>query len=192
MKPRMISPKFDVDDFVASCQEAARTDEPLKAARAVLERAIATPSAVAEVLGRDTGGLEPLYASPELTIINIVWTPGVRLDPHDHLMWAAVGVYGGTEENEFYGRDGEGLAERGGKIVAEGEVMLLGDDVIHAVTNRTTRFGGAIHIYGGDFFHAPRTEWDRSTLEAHPWTADRTQQRFAEANERYAAEHAHG
>jgi hypothetical protein len=36
--------------------------------------------------------------------------------------------------------------------------------IIHSVTNPIRRLTGAIHVYGGDFFHAERSEWDPETL----------------------------
>jgi predicted metal-dependent enzyme (double-stranded beta helix superfamily) len=35
-----------------------------------------------------------------------------------------------------------------------------GDNIIHSVTNPIPRLTGAIHVYGGDFFGAERSEWD--------------------------------
>ena len=181
----MTAPKFDVDDLVAECQAAAATDEPLPATRDVLARMLDRRSLVADVLGRDEGGLETLFASDELTILNAVWAPGMLLQPHDHRMWAAIGVYAGVEDNEFFRRNGAGIAESGGKAVPEGEVLLLGDDVIHRVRNSTNRLTGAIHVYGGDFFNTPRSEWDPETFEEHAWSTEHTLAQFAEANARY-------
>ena len=41
----------------------------------------------------------------------------------------------------------------------------LGDNIIHSVTNPIPRLTGAIHVYGGDFFAAERSEWDPETLQ---------------------------
>jgi len=49
-------------------------------------------------------------------------------------------------------------------------------------------FTGAIHIYGGDFFGMPRSEWDPETLEERPWDVARTCKAFADATERWLAE----
>lgn len=179
---------FDVDALVADCQAAAAADQPRSAVREVLERVLERPSSVASVLGRDEGGLESIHVSDDLTVLNVVWTPGMRLFPHDHRMWAAIGIYGGVEDNEFFRREGDGLVESGGKSVREREVLLLGDDVIHAVSNHTERFTGAIHVYGGDFFAQPRSEWDPETGEEHPFDVDDARRVFADANERYRAE----
>jgi predicted metal-dependent enzyme (double-stranded beta helix superfamily) len=37
-------------------------------------------------------------------MLNAAWPPHISLFPHDHRMWAAIGVYGGQEENTYYNR----------------------------------------------------------------------------------------
>ncbi len=56
-----------------------------------------------------------LHVSPELTVLKVVWAPGMTLKPHDHRMWASIGIYSGGEDNTFYRRTGTGLTESGGK-----------------------------------------------------------------------------
>lgn len=180
---------FEVEHLVAECREALSAEQPLTAVRDVLDRILDQSAAVARALGRDEGGIEPLHVSPELTVLNVVWAPGMRLFPHDHRMWAAIGIYGGTEDNEFFRRSEHGLTPSGGKSVREGEVVLLGDDAIHSVANPLSRYTGAIHVYGGDFFHQPRSEWDPESLEERPYDVNHTRRVFAEANERVRADH---
>jgi hypothetical protein len=43
---------------------------------------------------------------------------------------------------------------------------------------------GAIHVYGGDFFAAERSEWDSETLLEGRYDAERMARRFEEANTR--------
>jgi predicted metal-dependent enzyme (double-stranded beta helix superfamily) len=178
---------FDVEAFVADCRAVLSADQPRTATRDVLDRHLARPSAVADVLGREEGGIETLHHSPELTILNVVWAPHMRIFPHDHRMWAAIGIYGGTEDNEFFRRAEGGLQQSGGKSLREGEVVLLGDDTIHAVANPLDSLTGAIHVYGGDFFAQPRSEWDPETLEERAYDVEHARQVFAEANERMRA-----
>jgi len=60
---------------------------------------------------------------------------------------------------------------------------------------RTTNFpkiawspsASAIHIYGGDFFAAERSEWDSMTLLEHRSDGERVRRVFEEANARYEA-----
>jgi hypothetical protein len=40
------------------------------------------------------------------------------------------------------------------------------------VSNPLKRLTDAIHVYGGDFFATPRSEWDPDTLEDTPRSWD--------------------
>jgi predicted metal-dependent enzyme (double-stranded beta helix superfamily) len=106
----------------------------------------------------------------------------MRIFPHDHQMWACIGIYGGQEDNTFYRRSPDGVVQSGGTTLLERDVTLLGDDTIHAVHNPRDRFTGAIHIYGGDFFTQPRSQFDPDTLAEGPFDGERTVALFEEAN----------
>jgi predicted metal-dependent enzyme (double-stranded beta helix superfamily) len=110
------------------------------------------------------------------------------LPPHDHRMWAAIGVYGGEEQNVFYRRDADaGLTQSGGKQLEARDVVLLGDATIHSVANpRSHEFTGAIHIYNGDFFTQPRSQWDPETLVESPHDMANTNALFEAANAAWA------
>ena len=70
----------------------------------------------------------------------------------------------------------------GAKSIAQGEVLALGKNLIHSVTNPTEVFTRAIHIYGGNFFEIERSEWDPMTLEEHPYNVDKTLALFESEN----------
>jgi predicted metal-dependent enzyme (double-stranded beta helix superfamily) len=181
---------FDLDQFLADCREARGETEPRQAVRDVLRRALDRPTEVADVLRPTEGGLDVLHHSPELTVIHVVWAPGMRIFPHDHRMWAAIAIYAGQEDNEFFRRTAPGepmLTRSGGASATEGEVLLLGDDAIHAVSNPTDRLTGAIHVYGGDFVNQPRSQWDAGPAEERPYDMDASRQQFAEANAAWRA-----
>jgi len=181
---------FDIDNLVTDCQAAQRESEPLRAIKEVLARAISRPSELTEAFGVPTaGGLRMLHRTADLTVIHIVWAPSMVLPPHDHRMWAAIGVYGGQEDNTFFRRDKEkGLTASGGKQLHEQDIVLLGDDTIHSVANpRTHEFTAAIHVYNGDFVNQPRSQWDPDTLEEQPHDMAVTLSRFDEANAAWAA-----
>lgn len=179
---------FDIDALIAASHDALDDPDPQRAVRELLIRTLENPRPVAETLGKDMGGLDILFNSPELTVLNAIWAPGMYLYPHDHRMWAVIGIYGGVEDNEFFRRAPEGLTPTGGRQAAERDVLVLGDDVIHAVSNRQATFTGAIHVYGGNFFTHPRSEWDPETLEEREFHIDDARKVFADANERYARE----
>ena len=171
---------MDRDELVARCIEANDDVEPRHAIREVLKRAIAD-RALNDSLRGATAGIELLYNTPELTVINVIWPPHVSLFPHNHLMWAAIGIYGGREDNIFYRRDAATIVQSGGKTLAEHDVLLLGDDAIHAVVNPDGTYTGAIHAYGGDFVNQPRSQWDAATLTEEPYDMAVVQEQFAAA-----------
>ena len=110
----------------------------------------------------------------------------MTLLPHDHRMWAVTGIYTGREDNIFWRRVPGAPAGRveaaSARALREKDAEPLGHQVIHSVTNPIPRLTGAIHVYGGDFFGVPRSEWDPETLLEQPWDSERTIRRFEEAN----------
>jgi predicted metal-dependent enzyme (double-stranded beta helix superfamily) len=177
---------FDVDQFLSDCQDARAETEPRRAIKEVLARVLDRPDEMAEVLRPTEGGLNILHLSPDLTVIHVVWAPGMRLYPHDHRMWAAIGIYAGREDNTFYRRpepQSRTLTESGGKTLTQSDVIVLGDDTIHAVANPETKLTGAIHVYGGDFVNQPRSQWGPGPLEERPYDLDEARRQFAEANQ---------
>jgi predicted metal-dependent enzyme (double-stranded beta helix superfamily) len=174
---------FDVEELVASCQSAVREHDPLRATKEVLERAIRDPAAVIDALPPNRAEIVPLFVSPEVTVLKVVWAPGMSFRPHNHLMWTAIGLYAGQEDNAFYRRKAHTIERSGGREIRCREVALLGSDVIHAVTNPLRTHTGAIHVYGGDLPHvAGRSEWDETSFVEQPYDFERTMQFFAAAN----------
>jgi predicted metal-dependent enzyme (double-stranded beta helix superfamily) len=93
---------FDLDRFIEDCRDAVRQDQSHKAAREVLARANSDPAAILKALGAPTrAGVTPLYKSDTVTILNVVWGRRMTIMPHDHRMWAVIGVYTGREDNIF-------------------------------------------------------------------------------------------
>lgn len=173
---------FDVDALIEDCLTACREAEPRLAVREVLGRAVSAPQLLAEALPPDRASLTRLFVSDELTVLKVVWGPGMVLAPHDHRMWAAIGIYSGGEDNAFHRRSGAGLVESGGRELRPTDVCLLGDDAVHAVTNPTAQFAGAIHVYGGDFFATPRSEWCGPPYVEQPYDVERVLAQFEAAN----------
>jgi predicted metal-dependent enzyme (double-stranded beta helix superfamily) len=182
---------FDLDDFLDRCRAARAEDEPRRAVREELDRALAAPGEVAEVLAPTEGGITLLHHTDDLTVIHVVWAPGMELYPHDHRMWAAIGIYAGGEDNTFFRRSGperRGLTTSGGSRLATGDTILLGDDTIHSVHNPHRRLTGAIHVYGGDFVNHPRSQWGPGPVEERPYDFDEARRQFSEANAAWASQ----
>jgi predicted metal-dependent enzyme (double-stranded beta helix superfamily) len=175
-----------VDDVVARCQTALTEHTPALAVRDVLKELIADPATLDQAVGPiERGGITALHHAADLTILRVAWTPGMALNPHDHNMWAVIGMYGGQEDNAFYRRGPDGLETAGGRELPAGEVLVLGDDAIHSVSNTRREFAVALHVYGGDFFEVDRSEWDPTTYEERPRDLAGTHRLFEDANERW-------
>src|SRR5690349_17509542 len=161
---------FDRERFVADCQSCLAESDPQAAVRDVLARELSDPAAVRRALGEPKeAGFDVLLRSPKITIFAAKWAPRMNLPPHNHLMWAVIGIYAGREDNIFWKRSahaagGRGLASGGARALFEGDIAELPADVIHSVTNPLSRFAGGLHLYGGDFFATERSQWNAETL----------------------------
>jgi len=183
---------FDLDRFKIECSAAATERTALKAVREVVARAIEDPTAVLAALGEPVRSeVKTLHRSTELTILNVIWGPRMTVMPHNHEMWAVIGIYTGREDNILWRRlpaDSNGRIEAAGaKALSQREAFPLGHDIIHSVTNPIGRLTGAIHVYGGDFFTVPRKEWDPERLIEQPYDVQKTLQIFEESNRLHAA-----
>ena len=160
---------FDVERLTADCLQAVAIDSSHKAVREVLARTMSDPAAVLHGLGEpQRAGITPIYRSDALTIINVVWGPGMSIMPHDHRTWAVIGVYSGREDNIFWrhikGSDGRELEAAGAQSLCNGDVTALGTDIVHSVLNPIGKLSSAIHIYGGDFYAIGRGDAARRPL----------------------------
>lgn len=161
--------KMDIDRFVEDCVAANQEADAQAAVKEVLARAVSTPGAVIAALGEPKkAGLNVLLSSKKLTIFAATWTPQMNLMPHDHLMWANIGIYTGREDNIFWKRTADGIRAYGAEALFVKDAAALPADAVHSVTNPLLRFTGGIHIYGGDFFDTTRSQWDPESLGEEP------------------------
>jgi predicted metal-dependent enzyme (double-stranded beta helix superfamily) len=178
---------FDLDEFIADCRTALAEPTTHQAVREVVARAVSASDHVLKALGEpQRSEIQTLHRSPELTILNVIWAPKMTVMPHNHAMWAVIGIYTGREDNIFWrrlaGAPGGRVEAAGAKALVAREAAPLGRDIIHSVTNPIGRLTGAIHVYGGDFFAVNRSEWDPETLVEQPYDPNKTLRMFEDAN----------
>jgi predicted metal-dependent enzyme (double-stranded beta helix superfamily) len=184
---------FDLEHFVSECRRLAAAPGGVKKILELMRAAVRDPAAIGRAvtpLDGKVGVLDapPLYRGDDLTVLNVTLRPGVVSIPHDHRMWAIIGIYEGQETNTFFKRDGHGLRKANRRQVRAGEAILLGADVVHAIENPLPTQTLGLHVYGGDLFAAPRSMWSPATGEEHPydipqftrWSADLARSRRAE------------
>jgi predicted metal-dependent enzyme (double-stranded beta helix superfamily) len=179
---------FELERFIEDCRVALGEHTPASAMNELMQPTVAEPGAIEQALGEpERGGITVLHRSPDLTVLNVVWAPEMCANPHNHCMWAVIGVYGGQEDNSFYKRSEHRLEQMGERLLGVHDTLVLGEHGIHSVFNSIPRFTGGIHVYGGDFFAADRRMWDPLTFEEKAYDAESTLRSFEEANERWLA-----
>jgi predicted metal-dependent enzyme (double-stranded beta helix superfamily) len=184
----VISNHFETDRFIDDVKRARAEADGQRAVEEVIQRAIAQPRGILAELGEpQQAGIHPIYRGDDVTILNVVWAPLMVLLPHNHNMWASIGIYTGREDNILWEKSGNLVTATGAASLSEKEVFGLPSDAIHSVTNPIGRLTGAIHIYGGDFFAPGRSEWDAESLRERPWDLDAARSEFTKASERFNA-----
>ena len=102
---------FEKEQFVADIRGAMTEGDAQSAVSEVIARAITEPAGIIKELGAPgKGRSEQLFHDEGLTITNVIWGSEMWVPPHDHTMWAVIGVYQGQEDNTFWREDGNRLA----------------------------------------------------------------------------------
>jgi len=177
---------FDKERFVDDVKQAR--PEGQAAVAEVIARAVSDPGSVLRALGEPTSAsVQVLHRDETLSIFNIVWPPLTVLVPHDHLMWASIGVYTGREDNILWESSGETIEATRAASVAAREVFSLPPDGIHSVTNPVEAYTAALHVYGGDLTAVPRSQWNALSLAREPFDLEDARRVLREADERFGA-----
>jgi predicted metal-dependent enzyme (double-stranded beta helix superfamily) len=187
--PKPSPSAFDLGGFVEDCRGALAQSPAERAVRDVVARAVSEPASILRALGEPTRAeIQKLHHSPDLTVLNVIWAPRMNIMPHDHRMWAVIGIYSGREDNVFWRRirddPGGKIEAAGSRALENGDAFPLGRDIVHSVTNPLPRFTCALHVYGGDFFATARSEWDPGTLLEQPYDVSKALRMFEQANQR--------
>jgi predicted metal-dependent enzyme (double-stranded beta helix superfamily) len=176
------------EQLLADSQAAYEADKSHRAVHEVVKRAVSDPVALMAGIGNpERAGITLMFRSEGLTILNLVWGPGMTIMPHNHNMWAIIGIYTGREDNIFWRRllathQGAGIEAAGARSIGERQTIALGADIIHSVANPVGKLTGAIHVYGGDFIAEPRLEWDPHYLQEAPFDWEKANEIFERSN----------
>lgn len=162
----------DLDELVIDCKAALHEDRPQAAMREVLQRAVSRPSDLLAALPAPKQSSCVVHVDDELTIMQLVNEPGFVYLPHDHGLWSACAFYAGRERNTFYRRAALGLEKASGKEYGEGDVVIMGKDVIHSIENPLKTNNAALHVFAGNEFAVSHSQWDIGTLEEQAFSSE--------------------
>jgi predicted metal-dependent enzyme (double-stranded beta helix superfamily) len=181
----MVMTRYSLEQFCGDMQDLVATqpdqEKLFDRGSAYLERLIGDPDALPEEFRRPSGqgrranhGSYALYRGPDLFVSAVVWGPGDRVGPHDHMTWGMIGVMGNAIEETRYRRvddreqeDHAVLEKDRTTMVKPGDVSLLIPqiDEIHSMNNPSDRATVEIHVYGKDLVGLDRCSYNLETGE---------------------------
>jgi len=101
---------FQKERFIEECRAALKETNAQGAIRELVATVVSEPAHIIRELGEPKrAGVDMLYRADDLTILNLRWGPRMVFKPHDHRIWAVIGIYEGCEQNFFFRRSEHGL-----------------------------------------------------------------------------------
>jgi predicted metal-dependent enzyme (double-stranded beta helix superfamily) len=98
------------------------------------------------------------------SVVSFVWGPGQATPVHDHRVWGLVGVLRGSELNESFARNAEGvLVPTGAQRLGAGGISRLSPRIgdVHRVSNaERSQPSISIHVYGANIGAVERATYD--------------------------------
>ena len=106
-----------------------------------------------------------------LSLFSLVVPPEAETPVHDHLAWGLVGLYRGTQDEEIYARDADGLELVERRALAPGDfyVLIPPRDDIHGVRTTSPETSVSIHLLTNDTGCVWRHAYDPDTGAARPF-----------------------
>ncbi len=168
---------FDLERLIGDCEAAS---DDVARVHELVAHAVSNSAALLQRFGVPRrGAMTPLHRSAAMTVLHLVWGPQMSVWPHEHRMWAVIGVYAGREDNTVWRRTRSGSLQRSGTTaLAAGQVWWPGRDVVRSIVNPLSSCTAAIHVYGGDFFATERSEWDVQGRDEHRFDVVRAMEQF--------------
>jgi 3-mercaptopropionate dioxygenase len=173
---------YSLKHFVADSEKIVRSSrnetETLRGLKPLLERLLAGNSSIPDAAftpRKDRFAMNLLHmpADQVFSIIGGVWRPGQTTPIHDHLTWALIGVYRGSEREALYRSLDDGSNPKFARVekVSErinepGHVTVLAHTGIHKVDNPSVDLPThSVHVYGRDIGNLERHSYNPVTGE---------------------------
>lgn len=174
---------FSIDQFITDCREAAVGENAFEATSEIMRQAVNDPAAVRAAISPPAeltyvgdmaiGFDKILFEDATVTVFLVDTEPGHLQPPHDHQMYALIGVYEGVERNRFFARENGGLKPAGEQNIEAGKVLRIHPSTIHAISASGSESCRALHVYLGGLSSIDRSLFDPQSGKEEPMTSDR-------------------
>jgi predicted metal-dependent enzyme (double-stranded beta helix superfamily) len=106
-----------------------------------------------------------------LSLFSLVVPPSAETPVHDHLAWGLVGLYRGTQDEEIFERERDGLRVTARRALNPGDLypLLPPRDDIHRVRTTSRETSVSIHLLTNDTGCVWRHAFDPESGEEHPF-----------------------
>lgn len=152
--------RFSIDELVKELRAASTQTTAVAKVRAIMDRAFAEPQIVDAHMPEYEDDDVVLYEDDDISVWHCRFRPGVAVPPHDHQVSATIGVYRGTERNDFYKAGENGITPSNGVDMTPGSVVSIGPSAIHSVICTSDEPSCGIHVY-----HGPLTRVERHLFD---------------------------
>ena len=119
-----------------------------------------------------------LYGDPldRFSLVSFVWGPGQKTPIHDHTVWGIIGMLRGSEYEQAYQRQPNGVLAPNGpeQQLHPGDIGMVSPTIgdIHRVRNAyDDRTSISIHLYGGNIGRIQRHVFVADTDEVKPFVS---------------------
>ena len=163
---------FSIEQLVEELKAASKATSAVAQVRTIMERVFGAPEAVAMHMPDYAEDDVVLYEDDDISIWHCRFQPGVPVPPHDHQVSATIGVYKGTERNDFYKAGADGIVAGNGVDMTPGSVLSIGPSAIHSVVCTSAEPSCGIHVYHGPLTRIDRHLFDLNAGETLPFTED--------------------
>lgn len=164
---------FSFETMVQDLRACVGSPDPQAAIRLYLERLVQYPAAPLLTASDQLSDPETLFfEDADLSIWHCRFQPGTMMPPHEHLLPVFIACYAGEEKSVLFQTNDSGLEHIGDLSAHAGDVILLDQDAIHAVTANGDRPSEAIHVYLGPLMTLKRDLFDWESGDAVPFTMD--------------------
>ena len=164
--------EFELDSFVQELRAAARSDDPKKNVRGLMDKAFQDPESIRSAMPEYEKDDEVLFEDDTVSIWFVRFVPGLHVPPHDHQTTATIGVYEGAEDNHFYLHEDGQMVHKTTRRIAPGDVVSIKPEGIHSVEAANGENSLGIHVYLAALTTIERSLFDWDSGEARPFTDD--------------------